>query len=145
MADEIIYHQGQPVDLIKHGWFSGKLSERKAHEKLSAASELRFLVWFDEASMIHLSLKHLQKEVSHLRIERGPGWYSVEGTFQVFPSIPDLVQYYNLDQFPNDAREASYCNLNGSILSAIVQGSQNIYDYVTVQSTQLVRSTRNYC
>lgn len=140
VADANLYHQGQPVDLLEHGWFSGQMSKKKAQDKLNAASELRFLVWFDEASEIHLSLKHLQKDISHRRIERGPRWYSVEGTFQVFPSVPDLVQYYNLDQFPNGAKEASYYNLNGNILSG-VQDSQNVYDYVTVRTTQLVRST----
>ena len=127
---------GAPSELLKHNWYSGKLTREVAQEKLSAAEDSRFLVWVDDQSELFLSLK-CPNVTSHLKIERGPGWYTIEGTFQLFPSVPDLVHYYNLDLFPAAPDVATYYNLNGNSQSG--HGAQHIYDYIDVRSTQPVR------
>ena len=129
---------GAPSDLLKHSWYAGKLSQEAAQEKLSAAEDSRFLVWIGDNSELFLSLKRAN-ETSHLKIERGPGWYTVEGTFQIFPSVPDLVHYYNLDLYPAAPDVATYYNLNGNIQSGEVK-AQHIYEYIDMKTTKLVRA-----
>ena len=127
---------GAPSELMKHSWYAGKLSQEAARKKLSAAEDSRFLVWVDDSSELFLSLKR-PNEISHVKIECGPDWYTVDSTFQLFPSVPDLVHYYNLDLFPAAPDTATYYNLNGNIQSGAVR-AQHIYEYIDVKTTKLV-------
>ena len=136
-TSEGLYDVGAPSELLKHNWYSGKLTREAAQEKLSATEDSRFLVWVDDHSELFLSLKR-PNETSHLNIERGPGWYSMEGTFQLFPSVVDLVHYYNLDLFPAAPDVATYYNLNGNFQSGLGR-AQHVYDYIDMKTTQFVR------
>ena len=133
---------GAPIDLLKHSWYAGKLSQEAAQEKLNAAEDSRFLVWVDDSSELFLSLNR-PNEMSHLKIEYGPGWYCVEGTFQLFPSVPDLVHYYNLDLFPATPDQATYYNVNGNIQPHAVR-CPHIYEYIDVKTTKSVRESSDF-
>ena len=88
------YQRGDPVDLLQRSWYYGEMSKRLAEKKLSELEDSMFLIWV-ESSELYLSLK-LTDRISHFKIERGPGWYTVQDTFQLFASVPDLVGYYNI-------------------------------------------------
>ena len=138
VARENPYQRGEPVDLLQCTWYYGEMSVRLAEKKLSNLEDCRFLIWVDKESELYLSLK-LTDRMSHFKIERGPGWYTVQDTFQLFSSVPDLVGYYNLEQLPAASNVVNYYNLNGEFHSA-VQGLQHIYDYITVKTTTMVSS-----
>ena len=142
VARETPYQRGEPVDLLQRTWYYGEMSEHLVEKKLSEFEDCRFLVWVDEESELYLSLK-LTDRMSHFKIERGPGWYTVQDTFQLFPSVPDLVGYYNLEQLPAASNVVNYYNLNGEFYSA-VQGLQHIYDYIAMKTTTMVRNVINY-
>ena len=137
VARENPYQRGKPGDLLQHSWYYGEMSKRLAEKKLSELEDSLFLIWV-ESSELYLSLK-LTDRMSHFKIERGPGWYTVQDTFQLFPSVPDLVSYYNLEQLPAASNVVNYYNLNGEFHSA-VQGLQHIYDYIEVKTTSMVRN-----
>ena len=132
------YQRGEPVDLLQHSWYYGEMSVRQAEKKLSELEDSRFMIWVDKESELFLSLK-LTDRMSHFKIERGPGWYTIEDTFQLFPSVPDLVGCYNLEQLPASSNVVNYYNLNGEFHSA-VRGLQHFYDYITVKTTTMVSS-----
>ena len=131
------YQRGDPIDLLQHGWYYGEMSKFLAEKKLSELEDSMFLIWV-ECSELYLSLK-LTDRMSHFKIERGPGWYTVQDTFQLFPSVPDLVGYYNLEQLPAASNVVNYYNLNGEFHSA-VRGLQHIYDYIELKTTTMVRN-----
>ena len=138
VARENPYQRGEPVDLLQHTWYYGEMSVRLAEEKLSNLEDCKFMIWVDKESELFLSLK-LTDRMSHFKIERGPGWYTVQDTFQLFRSVPALVGYYNLEQLPAASNVVDYYNLNGEFHSA-VRGLQHIYDYITVKTTTMVSS-----
>ena len=131
------YQLGEPGDLLQHSWYYGEISVQLAEKKLSDLKDSTFLIWAED-SELYLSLK-LPDRMSHFKIERGPGWYTVQDTFQLFPSVPDLVSYYNLEQLPAASNVVNYYNLNGEFHST-VQGLQHIYDYIEVKTTTMVRN-----
>ena len=130
------YHVGEPVDLLKHTWYSGRMSIQLAENKLDENKGSKFLIWVDDTSELHLSIE-LSDKISHFKIERGPGWYTVQDSFQLFCSVPDLVRYYNLERLPAASNVVNYYNLNGEFHST-VQGLQHIYQYIDVRTTQIV-------
>ena len=77
------------MDLLQHSWYYGEMSKRLAEKKLSELEDTMFLIWV-ESSELYLSLK-LTDRMSHFKIERGPGWYTVQDTFQLFLQFQILL------------------------------------------------------
>lgn len=132
------YQKADPVDLLQHSWYYGEMSVHQAETKLSGLQDSMFLIWVNRDSELYLSLR-LTNRISHFKIHYGPGWYTVQDTFQLFRSVPDLVHYYNLEQLPSASNVVDYYNLNGEFHSAI-KGLQHIYDYIELKTAADVRN-----
>ena len=92
---ESVYTVGCPTHLLKYAWYHGKLSNEEANQLLTSMEGSCFLVREDKdnvGSMV-LSVKSEEK-VSHFVINRGPGWYEVDGTSKRFELVAELLTHY---------------------------------------------------
>ena len=93
--EEDVYSVGSPTHLLKYAWYHGKLSSEEANQLLTSMEGSCFLVREDKDSFgsILLSVKS-DEGVSHFIINRGPGWYRVDGTSKQFEVVADLLAHY---------------------------------------------------
>ena len=75
-------------------WFHGELTRVEAEQALSSSNCDCFLIRECERGLV-LSLTH-RKQVDHVTIKYGPGWYELKGgsAQRKFPELDDLVSYY---------------------------------------------------
>ena len=97
MAD---YVQGSQADSDKD-WYRGELTKAQAEEALrDCGSSNCFLVRESTGSLI-LSLRYHDKQIKHIKIERGPGWYQLEHHVQSsekrFSDLNELVSYHRFN------------------------------------------------
>ena len=99
-----IYSVGCPIHLLKYGWYHGELSLADAAKLLISKGMSCFLVREDKdnTGTIVLSVKG-EGGVAHLTVNRGPGWYAVEGATKQFETVAELVTYYQTNSLDDNS------------------------------------------
>ena len=90
-----MYSVGCPVHLLKYAWYHGAISNEEANQLLTSTEGSCFLVREDGVNVgsLLLSVKN-DEHLSHFNINRGSGWYQVDGTSKQFDQVSDLVVHY---------------------------------------------------
>ena len=63
--------------------------------------------------------------VAHLTVNRGPGWYAVEGTTKQFETVAELVTYHQTNSLVDNSSLGSPCLRNKDSTS----GMHLIFNY----------------
>ena len=125
--EDPLYSVGCPIHLLKYAWYHGKLSNAEANQLLTSKEGSCFLVREDKDNVgsLLLSVKN-HKVVSHFNINRGPGWYQVDGTSKQFELIADLVVYYQSNSLTDNPMvllgSPFLKNIDQSLLKGIFHG-----------------------
>lgn len=87
---------GDPSQLLSYNWFHGQIPREVAEERLSGVGSSCFLIRASgqHKGSLSISLKDEHGTMFHYLINRGPGWYEIQGTYNQRQSVPDLVAYY---------------------------------------------------
>ena len=104
--EEHVYSVGSPIHLLKYAWYHGKLSNEEANLLLTSKEGSCFLAREDKDNVGCLLLSVKKDEgVSHFNINRGPGWYQVDGTSKQFELVPDLVVHYQSNSLTANSKD----------------------------------------
>ena len=87
-----VYSRGVPTDLLPYNWFHGNMTRVEAENLLGKAKRSCFLVRVESDSLF-ISSK-VEKVVWHFTIERPPGSYFVAQSTVKFPTVAELIKYY---------------------------------------------------
>jgi guanine nucleotide exchange factor VAV len=77
-------------------WFAGRLPRKKAEKVLSTMPDGAFLVRESDARLGEYSLSIVYQQVKHIKINRTGNKYDVAPDSKAFPSIQELVRYFQL-------------------------------------------------
>ena len=86
------YSKGVPVELTKHDWFYGEMTEEQVERVLSCGNDNRFLVRQLRNSLI-LSSRILGWRHCYV-IKRSPTGYYLEGKDMYFKNISEMLTHY---------------------------------------------------
>ena len=106
------YSKGVPVELIKHDWFYGEMTEEMVERALSIGNDNNFLVRQSGNSLILSS--RLRGWRHCYVIERSPSGYNLEGKSMHFKNISEMLTHYQKVPIVKNQVLGTACNRKSS-------------------------------